>query len=77
MGPSTLIMGGNFRRGLNSEIVTFSTRLAVQLLPLYKRDGEKSKMAVPIFASCLLTGQKSCTPLLRQCAMCMSLLYCV
>ena len=77
MGPSTQIEGGSFRRGLSSEIVTFSTRLAVQLSPLYKRNGEKSKMAVPIFASCPLTDQKSCTPLLRQCSICMSLLYCV
>ena len=52
MGRSTQIMGGNFRRGLHSDVVTFSTRLAVQPSPLYKSNGEKSKMAAPYF--CIL-----------------------
>ena len=34
-------MGGSFRRGLNSEVVTFSTRLAFRPLPLYKSNKEK------------------------------------
>ena len=45
-------MGGSFRRGLHSEVVTFSTRLAVQPSPLYKSNGEKSKMAASYF--CIL-----------------------
>ena len=52
MGRSTKIMGGSFRRGLNSKVVTFSTRLAVQPSPLYKSNGEKSKMAASYF--CIL-----------------------
>ena len=48
MGQSTHIIGGSFRRGLNS-VVTFSTRLAVQPLPLYKSNGRKSKMAASYF----------------------------
>ena len=49
MGRSTQIMGGSFRRGLHSEVDTFSTRLAVQPSPLYKSNGEKSKMAASYF----------------------------
>ena len=45
MDQSTQIVGGSFRRGLNSDVVTFSTRLAVQPPTLYKSNGEKSKMA--------------------------------
>ena len=56
MGRSIQIMGGSFRRGLNSEVVTFSTRLAVQPSPLYKSNGiacgGKSKMAASYF--CIL-----------------------
>ena len=52
MGRSTQIMGGSFRRGLHSEMVTFSIRLAVQPSPLYKSHGEKSKMAASYF--CIL-----------------------
>ena len=52
MGRSTQIMEVSFRRGLNSEVVTFSTRLAVQPSPLYKSNGEKSKMAASYF--CIL-----------------------
>ena len=39
MGRS--IVGGSFRQGLNSEVVTFSTRLAVQSSPLFKNNGKK------------------------------------
>ena len=46
---STQIMAGNFSRGLNSEIVTFPTRLAVQSSPRDKSNGAKSKMAASIF----------------------------
>ena len=49
MGRSTQIMGGSFRRGLHSEVDTFSTRLAAQPSPLYKSNGEKSKMAASYF----------------------------
>ena len=48
-GWSTQIMGSSFRRGLNSEMVAFSTTLAVQPSPLYKSNWEKSKMAVSYF----------------------------
>ena len=52
MGRSTQIMGGtggSFWRGLNSEAVTFPTRLAGQPSPMYKSNGAKSKMATPLF----------------------------
>ena len=52
MGRSNQIMGGSFRRGLHSEVVTFSTRLAVQPSPLYKSNGAKSNMAASYF--CIL-----------------------
>ena len=52
IGQSTQIMGGSFRRGLNSEVVTFSNRLAVQPSPLYKINGKKNKMAASYF--CML-----------------------
>ena len=52
MGRSAQIMGGSFRQGLNSEAVTFSTRLAVQPPTLYKSNREKSKMAASYF--CIL-----------------------
>ena len=35
------IMGGNFRCGLNLEVVTFSTRLAVQRSPLHKSNRKR------------------------------------
>ena len=60
---STEIMGGIFRRGLNSEGVTFSTRLAVQAPPQYKSDWEKARWQLPIFASCLLIVPNGFTPL--------------
>ena len=41
MGLSTKIMKGSFRRGLNLEEVTFSTKLAVQPTPQYKSHKEK------------------------------------
>ena len=54
MGRSTHIMGGSVRRALNSEVITFSTRLAVQPSSLYKKKvrGQKSKMAASYF--CIL-----------------------
>ena len=51
MDRSTQIMGGSFRRGLNSEVVTFSTRLAVQPSHLYKSNGEKINMAASYFCT--------------------------
>ena len=52
MGRSTQIVGGNFRRRLNSEVVTFSTRLAVQSSPVFISNGKKSKMTASYF--CML-----------------------
>ena len=49
MGRSTQIIEGSFRRGLNSEVITFSTRLAVQHSAKYKSNGEKIKMAASYF----------------------------
>ena len=46
------LWGGSFRRGLNSELVTFSTARAVQPSLLYKSNGWKSKMAASHF--CIL-----------------------
>ena len=40
MKQSTEIMRGTFGWGLNPEVVTFSTTLAVQPSPLYKSNGE-------------------------------------
>ena len=54
MGRSTQIMGGSFRRGLNTDVVTFSTILAVQPSPLNKTNGGKWQPL--IFVSCLLIG---------------------
>ena len=54
MGQSTQIMGNSFRRGLHSEVITFLTRLAIQPLPLYQSNGEKSKMAASYF--CILSS---------------------
>ena len=54
MGQSTQIMGRSFKRGLHSEVITFLTRLAIQPLPLYQRNGEKSKMAASYF--CILSS---------------------
>ena len=48
MGRSTEIMGGSFRRGLISEMVTFSNTLAVQTSPVYKSNGEKTRCQLPI-----------------------------
>ena len=61
MGPSTQIMGGSFRRGLHSKVVTFSTRLADQPSPLYKSNGKKGRWQPPIFVSCLLIGPNGFT----------------
>ena len=52
MGQSTQITGGSFRRELNLEVVTFSTRLAVQSMPMYKINEGKIKMAA--FYFCIL-----------------------
>ena len=52
MDQSTQIMGSSFRRGLSSKVVKFSTRFTVQPSPLYKINGEKSKMAASY--SCIL-----------------------
>ena len=52
MCRSTQIMGGSFRRGLTSELVTFSTARAVPPSLLYKSNGWKSKMAASHF--CIL-----------------------
>ena len=43
MGRSTQIVGGSFRLGLNSKVVTFSTRLAVQSSPMFKSNGKKKQ----------------------------------
>ena len=61
MGRSTQIMGGSFTRGLNSEVVTFSTKLAVQPSPLYtcKQDG----------SLLFLISQNGFTPLFRSSSM--------
>ena len=66
MGRSTQIMGGSFRRGLNSEAVTFSTRLAVQPSPCTKVLGKKARWQPPISVSCLLIGPNGFTPLFRS-----------
>ena len=67
MGRSTQIMGGSFRQGLNSEVVTFLTKLAVQPSPLCKSNGEKkSRWQHPIFVSCLPIGPNSFTSLFRS-----------
>ena len=42
MDRSTLILGVNFRRGMHLDVLTFSTRLAVQPSPLYKSNGKKA-----------------------------------
>ena len=65
MGRSTQIMGGSVRRGLNSEVVTFSTRLAGQPSPLYKSNGKKARLQPPIFVFSLLIGPNGYTPLFR------------
>ena len=52
MGRFTQIMGYRFRRGLNTEVIPFSTKLAVQPSPQYKSNGKKSKMAASFF--CIL-----------------------
>ena len=41
------IMGGSFSQGLYSQVVAFSTRLAVQPFPLYKNNGEKQNVSLP------------------------------
>ena len=64
MGRAIQIMGGSFRRGLNSEVVNFSTRLAVQPSPLYKSNGKESKMAASYCCIMYLIGQKGFTLLL-------------
>ena len=57
MGQYTLFTGGSSRWGLNSEVVTFSTRLAVQPSSVYKRNGKRSKMAAPYF--CILPSDRT------------------
>ena len=52
IGWSTQIMGGSLRQGLYSEVVAFSTTLAVQSLHLYKSNCEKGKIAASYF--CIL-----------------------
>ena len=59
MGQPTQIMGGSFRQGLNSEVVKFLTRLAVQPSPLYKKAGWQP----PIFVSSHLIGPNGFTSL--------------
>ena len=71
MDRSTQIMGGEFRKGLNSEVVTFSTRLAVQPSPLYKSNGEKARWQPPISVSCFLMGPNGFSPLFRSSSMAM------
>ena len=65
----TQIMGGSFRRELNLEVVTFSTRLAVQSTPMFKIDEGKIKMAA--FYFCILPSDcpNSFTPLFRSSSM--------
>ena len=63
MGRSTQIMGGSFRRGLHSDVVTFSTCLAVQASPIFKSNGEKARWQPLIFVSCLLIGPNGLSPL--------------
>ena len=41
---------------LNAEVVTFSTRLAVQPSPLYKSKGRQSKMAVSYLCILFVIG---------------------
>ena len=41
------IVGGSFSLGLYSEVVAFSTRLAVQPFPMYKSNGEKQDGILP------------------------------
>ena len=50
-------MGGSFRRGLHSEVVTFSTRLAVQPPHLYKSNVRNARRQPPNFVSWLLMAQ--------------------
>ena len=59
MGRSTQIMGGSFRRGLNTDVVTFSTRLAVQPSPMYKSIGKRARWQPPVFVSCLLIAPQT------------------
>ena len=42
------IMGGSFSQGLYSEVVAFSTGLAVQPFPMYKSNGEKQDGSLPV-----------------------------
>ena len=65
MGRYTQIMGGSLRQGLNSKVVTFSTRCTVQPLSLNKSNKEKSKMAASYF--CILPSDwpNGYTPLFR------------
>ena len=66
MDRSCQIMGDSFKRGLNSEVVTFSTILAVEPYPLYKCNWKKARWQPPVSVSCLLIGQNGLTPLQVQ-----------
>ena len=72
---SIQIMGGSFRRGLNSEVVTLSTRLAVQPSPLYKSNGRKARWQPPISVSSRLIGPKGSTPLFMYSSLVCVLVY--
>ena len=63
MDQSIEIMGGSVRRGLNSEVITFSTGLAVQSRPLYKSNWKKARWQPPIFTSGFLIVSNGFTPL--------------
>ena len=71
MDWSTQIMGGEFRKRMNSEVVTFSTRLAVQPSPLHKSNGEKARWQPPISVSYFLMGPNGLSPLFRSSSMAM------
>ena len=55
-----------FKQGLNTEVVTFSTRLSVQPSPLYKSNGGKARWQPPIYVSCCLIGPNGFAPLFRS-----------
>ena len=48
MDRSIQIMEGNFRRGENTEVLTFSTRHSVQHSPLCKINGETSRICMKL-----------------------------
>ena len=51
------IMGGSFSRGLYSEVVAFSSRLAVQPFPLKKSNGEKQDGSLPFLYPAFLMAR--------------------